>query len=80
MNNGGQYCSIRAYLDQDYQGMTQASTAFPLSHSYPPTPHPPHTHTEKCLWLAQGCAAPCDPASTGNWNHAPTEQVQLWFR
>ncbi len=50
MNNNGQFCSIRAYLDQDYRGMTM------------------------------GCAAPCDSASSGGWNHAPSEQVQLWFK
>ena len=36
----------------------------------------PVAHSE----MTQGCAAPCDPASTGSWTHAPTEQVQLWFR
>lgn len=50
MNNSGRYCSIRAYLDTTYKGLTK------------------------------GCAAPCDPKSTKNWNAPPDERVQLWFK
>jgi hypothetical protein len=50
MNNNGQFCSIRAYLDTNMGALTQ------------------------------GCACPCDPASTSSWSQPPTEIVQLWFK
>ena len=30
--------------------------------------------------LTEGCACPCDPASTAAWTRPPSEQVQLWFK